>query len=61
MTRALPVGMSVPELSFSTSHLPVSKILLGNTDSMQTVIHILQIGVLIANGECGTFSATDRG
>lgn len=61
MTRALPLGMSVPELYFSTSHLPVSKIMVGNTDSMQTVIHILQIDVLTANGECGTFCATDRG
>lgn len=61
MTTALPVGMSVPELSFSASNFPVSKILLGNTDFMQTVIHILQTGVLTANGECGTFSATDRG
>lgn len=55
MTRALTLEMSVPELSFSTSCLPVCKILLGNTDSIQTVIHILQIGVLAANGECGTF------
>lgn len=49
MTRALPLGMSVV------------KTLLGNIDSMQTVIHILQIGVPTASGECGTFSATDRG
>lgn len=61
MIRALPLGMSVPELSFSKSYLPVCKILLGNTDFMQRVINILQTGVLTANGECETFCATDRG